>query len=148
MKVVLLEDVKGTGKAGETKEVADGYARNYLLPKKLAAPASHGALQAVDREKATAERRTQKELADARTLAAQLESIQLVLKMKTGKEGKLFGSVTNAHVASALKQQREISIDRRKIEFTEPIRGLGPAMAEIKLHPQVTARVPLMVTSG
>lgn len=148
MKVVLLEDVRGTGKAGETKEVADGYARNYLLPRKLARPATRGALEAVDREKATAERRTQKELTDARALATQLESTQLILKVKTGKEGKLFGSITNADVASALKQQRDISIDRRKIEFPEPVRGLGPAVCEIKLHPQVTARVPLLVTSA
>lgn len=148
MRVVLLQDVRGTGKAGDTKDVADGYARNYLIPRKLAAPASHGRLQAIEREKTTAERRAQKDLTDARGLAAQLESTQLVLKVKTGKEGKLFGSVTNADVASALKQQRNISIDRRKIVFPEPVRGLGPATCEIKLHPQVTARVPLMVTSA
>lgn len=148
MKVVLLEDVRGTGKAGDTKEVADGYARNYLIPRKLAAPATRGALQAIAREKATAERRTEKELVDAQALAAQLEATPLVLKMKTGKEGKLFGSVTNADVASALKQQRNISIDRRKIEFSEPVRALGPANCEIKLHPQVTAHVPLMVTAA
>jgi large subunit ribosomal protein L9 len=148
MKVVLLEDVRGTGKAGDTKEVADGYARNYLIPRKLAAPASRGALQAIEREKATAERRSQKDLTDARALAAQLESTPLVLKVKTGKEGKLFGAVTNADVASALKQQRDINIDRRKIQFPEPVRGLGPATCEIKLNAQVTARVPLMVTSA
>ena len=148
MKVVLLEDVRGTGKAGETKDVADGYARNYLIPRKLAAPATRGTLQAIEREKSTAERRTQKELTDARVLAAQLESTQLVLKVKTGKDGKLFGSVTNADVASALKQQRNINIDRRKIVFPEPVRGLGPAICEIKVHAQVTARVPLMVTSA
>jgi large subunit ribosomal protein L9 len=148
MKVVLLEDVKGTGKAGETKDVADGYARNYLLPRKLATPASHGALEAIEREKATADRRAQKELADARALAAQLESTPIVLKVKTGKEGKLFGSVTNADVASALKQQKNISIDRRKIVFPEPVRGLGPATCDIKLHAEVTAHVPLMVTSA
>ena len=148
MKVVLLEDVRGTGKAGETKDVADGYARNYLIPRKLAAPATQGTLQAIQREKSTAERRTQKDLTDARALAAQLESTQLVLKVKTGKDGKLFGSVTNADVASALKQQRNLSIDRRKIAFPEPVRGLGPAVCEIKVHAQVTARVPLMVTSA
>lgn len=148
MKVVLLQDVRGTGKAGDTKDVADGYARNYLIPHKLAAPATPATLQAIEREKATAERRTQKDLADARALAAQLESTQLVIKVETGKEGKLFGSVTDADVASALKQQRDISIDRRKIEFPEPVRGLGPAVCEVKLHPQVTARIPLMVTAA
>jgi len=148
MKIVLLQDVRGTGKAGDTKDVADGYARNYLIPRKLAAPATRGALQAIEREKATGERRSQKELADARALAAQLESTQLVLKVKTGKEGKLFGAVTNADVASALKQQRGISIDRRKVEFPEPVRGLGPAVCEVKLHPQVIARIPLMVSAA
>ena len=103
MKVVLIQDVKGTGKAGETKDVADGFARNFLLPRKLAQPATKGAEAQVERQKATSEQREQRELADARALAGRLEALQVVLKLRSGKDGKLFGAVTNADVASALK---------------------------------------------
>ncbi|TMF54731.1 MAG: 50S ribosomal protein L9 [Chloroflexi bacterium] len=148
VKIVLLEDVKGTGKAGESKDVADGYARNYLLPKKLAVAASRGAVQRVEREKATTVQREQKELKDARDLALRLEAAQVLIKIRVGKDGKLFGSVTNAEVASALKQQHGITLDRRKIEFPEPIRAMGPAASQVRLHKEVTARIPLMVTSA
>jgi large subunit ribosomal protein L9 len=132
MKIVLLQDVKGTGKAGETKDVADGYARNFLLPQKLAQQATRGAQDQVDRQKATESKREERELADARALAVRLEAAQVVLKLRSGKDGKLFGAVTNADVASALKQQHGITLDRRKI----------------KLHREVTARIPLMVASA
>lgn len=148
MKVVLLEDVKGTGKAGETREVADGFARNFLIPRQLATPATRGAVERLEREKATATRQRERELDEARALAGKLESAQVTLKLRTGKDGKLFGAVTNADVASALKQQHGITVDRRKIEFVEPVRALGPATAEVKVHAQVVARVPLMVTSA
>jgi large subunit ribosomal protein L9 len=148
MKVVLMQDVKGTGKAGETKDVADGYARNFLIPRKLAQPATRGAEARVEREKATAVQRGQRELADAKALASRLEAAQVVLKVRSGKDGKLFGAVTNADVASALKQQHGITLDRRKIEFDEPVRAMGPGTAHVKLHTEVTARIPLMVTSA
>ena len=148
MKVVLTQDVKGTGKAGETKEVADGYARNYLLPRKLAQPANRGAEERVERQRATAVQRENRELAEAKSLAGKLEAAQVVLKLRSGKDGKLFGAVTNADVASALKQQHGITLDRRKIEFDEPVKAMGSATAHVKLHREVTARIPLMVTSA
>jgi large subunit ribosomal protein L9 len=148
MKVVLIQDVKGTGKAGETKDVADGYARNFLIPKKLAQPASRGAEQRVEREKATAVQREQRELTEAKNLAVKLEASQVTLKLRSGKDGKLFGAVTNADVASALKQQHGITLDRRKIEFDEPVKAMGPGTAHVKLHREVTAQIPLMVTSA
>ena len=148
MKVVLTQDVKGTGKAGETKEVADGYARNYLLPRKLAQPATRGAQERVDRQRSTVVQREQRELAEAKSLAGKLEAAQVVLKLRSGKDGKLFGAVTNVDVASALKQQHGITLDRRKIEFDEPVKAMGPATAHVKLHREVTARIPLMVTSA
>lgn len=148
MKVVLIQDVKGTGKAGETKDVADGYARNFLIPKKLAQPATRGAEQRVEREKATAVQREQRELTEAKNLAVKLEASQVTLKLRSGKDGKLFGAVTNADVASALKQQHGITLDRRKIEFDEPVKAMGPGTAHVKLHRDVTARIPLMVTSA
>ena len=148
MKVVLTQDVKGTGKAGETKDVADGYARNYLLPRKLAQPATRGAQEQVDRLRTTTVQREQREVAEARALATRLEAVQVVLKLRSGKDGKLFGAVTNADVASALKQQHGITLDRRKIEFDEPVKAMGPGAAHVKLHREVTARIPLMVTSA
>jgi large subunit ribosomal protein L9 len=148
MKIVLLQDVKGTGKAGETKDVADGYARNFLLPKKMAQPATRGAQEQVDRQKATETKRGERELTDARALAVRLEAAQVVLKLRSGKDGKLFGAVTNADVASALKQQHGITLDRRKIEFEEPVKAMGPGSAHVKLHREVTARIPLMVSSA
>ena len=148
MKVVLTQDVKGTGKAGETKDVADGYARNYLLPRKLAQPATRGAQEQVDRQRTTTVQREQREVAEARALATRLEAVQVVLKLRSGKDGKLFGAVTNADVASALKQQHGITLDRRKIEFDEPVKAMGPGAAHVKLHREVTARIPLMVTSA
>src|SRR5436309_9629056 len=148
MKVVLTQDVKGTGKAGETRDVADGYARNYLLPRKLAQPATRGAEARVEQQKATTVQREQRELADAKALAGRLEAVQVVLKLRSGKDGKLFGAVTNADVASALKQQHGITLDRRKIEFDEPVKAMGPGSAQVKLHREVTARIPLMVTSA
>jgi len=148
MKVVLIQDVKGTGKAGEAKDVADGYARNYLIPRKLAQPATRGAQEQVDRRKATEVQREQRELTDARALAVRLEAAQVVLKLRSGKDGKLFGAVTNADVASALKQQHGITLDRRKIEFEEKVTAMGPGTAQVKLHREVTARIPLMVSSA
>jgi large subunit ribosomal protein L9 len=148
MKVVLIEDVKGTGKAGETKDVADGYARNFLIPRKLAQAATRGAEAQVERQKATTVQREQRELSEARELAKKLEGSQVVLKLRSGKDGKLFGAVTNADVASALKQQHGITLDRRKIEFDELVKAMGPGAARVKLHHNVTARIPLMVTSA
>ena len=148
MKVVLTQDVKGTGKAGETKEVADGYARHFLLPRKLAQPATKGAQEQVERQKVTSVQREQRDLAEAKATAARLEAAQVVLKLRSGKDGKLFGAVTNVDVASALKQQHGITLDRRKIEFEEPVKAMGPATAHVKLHREVTARIPLLVTSA
>jgi large subunit ribosomal protein L9 len=148
MKIVLTEDVKGTGKAGETKDVADGYARNYLLPRKLAQPATKGAVDRIDRQRATAVQREQRELDEARALATRLSAVQVTLKLRVGKDGKLFGAVTNADVASALKQQHGITLDRRKIEFPEPVKAMGRATAQVRLHHEVNAEIPLMVTSA
>ncbi|GAC1479348.1 MAG: 50S ribosomal protein L9 [Candidatus Dormibacteria bacterium] len=148
MKVVLTEDVKGTGKAGETKDVSNGYARNFLLPRKLAQAATKGAVDRIDRQQATTVQRQQRELEEARSMATRLSTSQVILKLRSGKDGKLFGAVTNADVASALKQQHGITVDRRKIEFPEPVKAMGPATAQVRLHREVSASIPLMVTSA
>src|SRR5256885_16603777 len=136
MKVVLTQDVKGTGKAGETKDVADGFARNFLIPRKLAQPATRGAEQQVEREKATSVQREQRELADVKALAARLETAQGVLKLRSGKDGKLFGAVTNADVAAALKQQHGITLEPRKIQSQEPWKASEPGTAQLNRTPQ------------
>ena len=148
MKVVLLEDVKGTGKAGETREVRDGYARNFLLPRRLALAATRGAVESMERRRQAESRRAQREVEEAQALRARLEKLSVTLTLRTGKDGKPFGAVTNADIASALKQQHGIAMDRRKIALADPIKALGPARAEIRLHREVTARLPLQVTSG
>ncbi len=149
MKIILLEDVRGTGKAGDTRDVADGYARNFLLPRGMALPATRDAVQRLQRQKASLAQHQDRELQEARELAARLEHSQVVLKLRAGKAGgKVFGAVTNADVASALKQQHGIALDRRKIEFPEPVRGLGPASCVVKLHRDVTGRIPLLVTEA
>jgi large subunit ribosomal protein L9 len=148
MRVVLIEDVRGTGKAGDTKEVADGYARNFLIPRKLALAATSDAVERLERQKVSTVQRQEKEVEQARELKTKLESVQVILKVRTGKDGKLFGAVTNADVASALKQQHGITFDRRRIEFAEPVKTLGPATSEIKLHQQVVAQIPLLITNG
>ena len=110
--------------------------------------ATKDATERLERQKATESQRRERELGEARALASRLEKAQVTVKVRVGKDGKLFGSVTNADVASALKQQHDIALDRRKIEFPDPIRGMGQSSFQVRLHPDVVAKIPLMVTSG
>jgi large subunit ribosomal protein L9 len=144
MKVVFLSDVKGTASAGDTKEVADGFARNFLLPRRLAVPATAAHLRELKQRVAASAARTNKELDTARALGARIEAAGVVLKVKAGETGKLYGSVTNADVAAAL-EEKGIALDRRKIVFKEPVKALGEHRAEVRLHPQVVAQVTVRV---
>jgi large subunit ribosomal protein L9 len=146
MKVVFLSDVKGTASAGDTKEVADGFARNFLLPRRLAVPATAAHLRELKQRVAASAARTNKELEAARALGARIEAAAVVLKVKAGETGKLYGSVTNTDVAAAL-EEKGIALDRRKIVFKEPVKALGEHQAEIRLHPQVVAQVTVRVES-
>src|SRR2546430_13199715 len=105
MKVVLIQDVKGTGKAGETKDVADGFARNFLIPRKLAQPATRGAQEQVDRQKSTTVQREQRELSDAKALAVRLQAAPVGLKPRSGEDGKLVGAVTNPDAAAGTNEE-------------------------------------------
>ena len=125
MKVILSKDVQGTGKAGEVKDVADGYARNYLIPRKLAIPASGGALKNVEQKKASEQKKVAAEEAAARALADRLTSAPVVLTAKVGDQGRLYGSITSGDIADQLSAQLGQPIDKRKIELDEPIRQLG-----------------------
>jgi len=138
VKVIFLEDVKGTANAGETKDVADGFARNYLLPRRLAVPASRQHLEDLRRRGAAQMARVSKDLEEARALATRIEAARLVLLVKAGSTGKLYGSVTNTDVAEALEREG-ISVDRRKIVFKETVRALGDHPVEVRLHPKVVA---------
>jgi large subunit ribosomal protein L9 len=146
MKVVFLSDVKGTASAGDTKEVADGFARNFLLPRRLAVPATAAHLRELKQRVAASAARTNKELETARALGARIEAAGVVLKVKAGETGKLYGSVTNADVAAAL-EEKGIALDRRKIVLKEPVKALGEHQAEVRLHPQVVAQVTVRVES-
>lgn len=148
MKLVLFTDVKALGKRGDVVDVADGYARNFLLPRKLAGEADKGALARLDAQARAQERRQAQELAEAQALAARLESAKLAIKAKAGGNGKLFGAVTNADVASAIAGALSIEIDKHKIELASQIKALGSYPVEIKLHKNVVAKAVVDVQSA
>ncbi len=148
MKVILLSDVKPLGKKGEVVEVAEGYGRNYLLPRNLASEANKGALAAHADQKKAQERRDAQHLADAKDLASKLEQTQLAVKVKAGGNGKLFGAITNADIADAISQTLSIPIDKHKIEIKSQIKALGSYPVEIKLHKNVVAKATISVVAA
>ena len=145
MKVILSKDVQGTGKAGEVKDVADGYARNYLIPRKLAIPATGGALKNVEQKRASEQKKAANEEAAARALADRLTSAPVVLTAKVGDQGRLYGSITSGDIADQLSAHLGQPIDKRKIELDEPIRQLGTFEVTIRLHRAVSAAVKVDV---
>lgn len=148
MKVILLEDVKKLGKKGDLVDVADGYARNYLFPRKLAREATEGGIKQLNQEKAALENKKRKELEQAKALAAKLSQMTVTLKVKSGEQGKLFGSVTSKDLSEALKEQHGIEVDRRKIELVEPIKSLGIYEIGVKLAPDVEAKLKVKIVEG
>ena len=147
MKVILQADVKGTGKKGQVLEVADGYARNFLFPKKLAVEATAGNIQDISHKKALEDRRKAKEKEDAVKLGAQLNALKIEVKTKTGESGRLFGSVTNKEIGDALKKQHGVEVDKRKIELKDPIKALGSYEVHVKIHLDVTAKLQVQVVA-
>lgn len=145
MKLVLLSDVKALGKRGDVVDVADGYARNFLLPRKLAGEADKGALAQLDAQHKANARREAQELADARALAERIEGSLLTVAAKAGESGKLFGAVTNADVAAAIAAAVSTPIDKHKVEIGGQIKALGSYPVEIKLHRSVVAKVAVNV---
>ena len=148
MKLILISDVKSLGKKGDVVDVAEGYARNFLLPRKLATEADRGALAQVASQKKAQEKREAQTLADAQQLAERIKSAKLAVKAKAGGNGKLFGAVTNADVASAISDTLSIAIDKHKIEIKSQIKALGSYPVEIKLHKNVVAQTTVDVVSG
>lgn len=145
MKVILLEDVKNLGKKGEIVETAEGYGRNFLLPKKLAKEANAANVNQAKRDQATAAHRAAQAKDEAVVLAAQVEKVVVNMTMRIGENGKVFGSINSKDVAEALVKQTGLNIDRRKVELKNAIKGLGEYTAVAKLHPDVTASFKVMV---
>ncbi|WP_018883700.1 50S ribosomal protein L9 [Paenibacillus massiliensis] len=145
MKVIFLQDVKGQGKKGQVKEVSDGYASNFLLPKGLVRPATDGNMKVLQNQEAAEDRRKQEEKEEAQALAKKLEATAIELKAKAGEGGRLFGAITSKQIAEALSKQG-LKIDKRKIELDEPIRHLGVTQMTVKLHPEVKATLKVQVT--
>lgn len=145
MKVVLLQDVKGLGRKGEVKEVADGYARNFLLPRGLAREATAAVLRQLQQQEAARQRRAQQELAQARAVAQRLEGQTVEVRARAGENGRLFGSVTSQDVAEALQRAFGVKVDRRRVELPEPLRQVGSYGVALRLHPEVTCRITVTV---
>jgi len=146
MQVILTQDVKGQGKKGELINVSDGYARNFLLPKKLATEATKENLNVMKGQKEAAEYKKQKELEEAKEIAAKIGEVIVNLSAKAGSNGKLFGSITNKDVAEALKMQHHIKLDKKKFVLPDGIKTLGTTEVEIKIYPEVTAKLKVKVT--
>jgi large subunit ribosomal protein L9 len=145
MKIILLQDVEGLGKAGELKDVANGYARNYLLPKKMAAGATPQLLANYQQRIAAEQRKLEKQTEQNRQQADRLGQITLTFKARVGGQGRLYGSITSQDIAAGLRESEGITIDRRMIELPDPIRALGtyqvPVKLAQKLAPQITVHV-------
>lgn len=147
MQVLLLKDVEGLGKAGTVKNVSEGYARNYLFPRKLAVPATPAAMKDAEAIRKTAMRKQQRIEEQAETLAAELRDVRLTFKAKSGESGKLYGSITAGHIAEALSEKMGIEFDKRKIDLEEPLRELGEHTVPIKLSPSVVGTIRVAVES-
>ncbi|MGN0374061.1 MAG: 50S ribosomal protein L9 [Butyrivibrio sp.] len=145
MKIILLQDVKTLGKKGQTVDVSDGYARNFILPKKLGIEANARNLNDLKLQKAHEEKVALEQLEEAKALAARIESLKVESSIKSGKDGRAFGSVSSKEIAAALKEQHGIEIDKKKISLDEPIRTVGTSIVTVKLHRDVTAKLAVHV---
>ncbi len=148
MKLVLLSDVKALGKLGEIVDVAEGYANNFLLPRKLAVEANKSAMAVLEAQKRAQNKREAASLAEAQTLAERLAAAKIAVSAKAGGNGKLFGAVTNADVADAIHRELDVTVDRHKIEIMSSIKALGSYPVEIKLHKNVVAKATLSVVAA
>jgi large subunit ribosomal protein L9 len=145
MKIILLQNVEGLGQAGDLKEVANGYARNYLVPRRLAAGATPSLVANRDQRMATEKRRLEKLAEQNRNLAERLGQIALTFKAKVGTQGRMYGSITSQDVAAALRDAENISIDRRMIDLSEPIRSLGTFSVPVKISTGVEPKITVNV---
>lgn len=145
MKVVLLQDVKDLGKKEDIVNVSDGYARNFLFPRKWAVEATSGRLNEIADKKKAEQNRKNKELQAAKELADKLNKVEVTLKTKAGENGKLFGSITSKDIADAIKAQHKYEIDKKKIVLSDPIKTAGNFQVEVKVYPEVSAKVNVKI---
>ena len=145
MKVVLLADVKGQGKKNDVIEVSDGYARNFLIPRKLAVVADATILNEIKGKEAAQKHKAEVELAEAKALASMLESILVKIPASSGADGRLYGSITAKEIAENLAKEHGVNVDKRKISLKDPIRAYGKYDLPIKLHPEVTGHIHVLV---
>ena len=148
MKMILLQDVKSVGKKGDLVNVSEGYAKNFLLPKKYAVEATKANLNDYELKQKAEAKRKQEELEAAQATAKALEDKEVIVKVKTGENGKLFGSVTNTEVADAIVEQTQLKIDKKKVSIGDPIKMVGERTAVVKLHPKVTAEVKIKIVEA
>ncbi|WP_332634812.1 50S ribosomal protein L9 [Halalkalibacter flavus] len=144
MKVIFLADVKGKGKKGETKNVSEGYARNYLIPNQLAVEATQGNLKNLEAQKKSQQKKADEELDQAKAYKEELEALTVEIKAKSGEGGRLFGAISTKQIAETLKKMKK-KVDKRKIMLDDPIRALGYTNVPIKIHPDVIATVKVHV---
>ena len=145
MKVILLQDVKGKGKKGQMLEVSDGYARNFMLPRKLAMEATADAINTMRMNDKAAAEKAAKERAEALEVSKKLKELTLVVKAKGGGAGRLFGSVTNQEIADSLKANTGIALDKRKIVISDPIKSVGTYTVQCKLGYEITAELTVKI---
>lgn len=145
MKVILLEDVKNLGKKGQVVDVSDGYARNFVLPKKLGVEANGKNMNDLKLQKANQEKVAKEQLEAAQEFAALMETKEVVVSIKSGEGGRTFGSISSKEIAAAAKEQCGLEIDKKKIQLPEAIKSLGVYEVMVKLHPKVTGRLKVKV---
>lgn len=148
MKVIFLQDVKGSGKKGEIKNVADGYARNMLFPKKLAVEANAKNLSELEGQKSSAQHKIDLEKQAASEIFAKINDKKVIIKAKAGSNSKLFGSVTSGHVSDALSEQFGVKVDKKKINLKNDIKNFGTYDAVVKLYTGITANITIEVIDG
>lgn len=148
MKIILLQDEKKMGKKGDVIDVSDGYARNYVLPKKIGIEATAKNMNDLKLKKANEDKRAQEQMEAGKALAALLEDKAIVVKIKGGEGGRTFGSVSSKEIAAACQEQYNIEIDKKKIQLTESLKNFGSYEVPIKLHPQVTGKLMVKVVEA
>ncbi|OPL07903.1 MAG: 50S ribosomal protein L9 [delta proteobacterium ML8_F1] len=147
MKVILLKDIKGTGKKGEIINASDGHARNFLIPRKYAMEATEGNMKELQFKKDNEKRIKEEELEAARELAREISNKEILLNVKAGGAGKLFGAITSKDLAEAISQKLDLEIDKKKIVLKDPIKEIGSYDVEIKIYPTVKATIRVVLTA-
>jgi large subunit ribosomal protein L9 len=145
MEIILIQDVRALGKKGQVVKVSDGYARNFILPKKLGLEATKQNLYDLQLQKSAEEKRQKELLEEAKVLAQKLENVAIKVNIKAGEGGKTFGSISTKEISAALKEQFSLDLDKKKLQLAEPIKNAGTYTVPVKLHSQVTAQMKVRV---